>query len=418
MNTAVAIRHHPSSNSHSRNSSPRRPLPTTTTSPSNTNNKTKVTRAKGNKKSKSLLNVSEIKHEVADSKSQPRKHDTNAKAVLSYGAVKVMQRSKDSPQHHVLKEPSQQPNYRDASKRRNNIPSAKSRRSQRRREIVAVTDALENAEADLLSTSLPSESPLQVTDSDDSTASDMSPKKNNKKYSIKPSTAQSNAVSKRFVYRKLSWLQLIFPIVFDSFCILHDCSKTAITRPSRTRRRSGSILEISEKPSSPKTPPLSRTPPNHFVFGQPSANPLYAGPTFSNSPAPSALPIPVTGIRPASSLVRPHDDNLFMMDDDLDTNASVLRQKSRDLLDMLGADRPRSEPVQHHHHHIPKYSESFSSNGHMLARYNVPYHQPQPVYQQLPFKMTTSHKLQQDVSPSLSEIQQNLRTMLKISSGM
>lgn len=375
MNTAVTIRHQSSTTSHSRNSSPRRPASTTATIRPKTNTK-KVTRNKGDQKQNTNPNTSETKNEIAEVKSkQPR---NSSKAMLSYGAIKVMQKNQDLP---PSKQPLQQTNHRDTSKRRNNIPSAKSRRTQRRKEIVAVTDALENAEADLLSSSLLTESPLQVTDSDDSITGDHSlPKQNSKKHSTKPSAVQSNTPSK---------------------------SKPA-TRSSRTHGRSGSILEISQKQSSAKTPePLSRTPPDDFMFGQPAVNPLYAGPTFSNSPAPSALPMPVTGVRPGGAA---RDDNLFTMED-LDTNANILRQKSRDLLDMLA--RPRSEPVQHHQYHHPEPVN-------MTSRYNVPYHQPQPIYQHqpLPFKMATSHKLQHDVSPSLSEIQQNLRTMLKIQSGM
>lgn len=190
------------------------------------------------------------------------------------------------------------------------------------------------------------------------------------------------------------------------------------SRPSRPRRRSGSILEIYEKHSSTTkaTVALSRTPPNDFMFGQPAINPLYAGPTFSNSPAPSALPMP--GVRP--TLGRAHDDNLFMMDD-IDTNASILRQKSLDLLDMIGVDRPRSEPVPHQPSPLrqqpPQPTPAFEA--HMPVPYNVTYHQPHPIYhQQLPFVMSTSHKIQPDLAPSLSEIQHNLRTMLKIQNGM
>ncbi|KAH8555400.1 hypothetical protein BGW37DRAFT_135406 [Umbelopsis sp. PMI_123] len=384
MNTAVTIRH---SSSHSRNSSPRRQA-STVAPPTKTIPKNKSVRSKGDKKSKNLQKVNatseENQNEVAVVEVKPKqhrniKHDTNSKSALLYGSVKVIQRPNNLP---VLKEDS---NHRDPSKRHNNPPSAKYRRTQRRKDVAAaVTDALENAEADLIATI--EHTPLPTTDSDDSSTGDIPPKQNKKNSKKSSPLHQPNNIPTK--------------------------SKPA-TRPSRTRRRSGSILEISQKHSSTTKAnvSISRTPPNDFTFGQPAVNPLYAGPTFSNSPAPSALPMP--GVRPV--LGRPHDDNLFMMDD-IDANANVLRQKSLDLLDMIGVDRPRSEPVQHH---AKQHQPLQPFEGHMPVPYNVPYHQPQPIYhQQLPFKMATSHKIQPDGSPSLSEIQHNLRTMLKIQSGI
>ncbi|KAI9287351.1 hypothetical protein BC943DRAFT_335796 [Umbelopsis sp. AD052] len=345
MNTA-AIRH--SSPSHSRNSSPRRQVPSVVVPNKTTNKKT---RNKGDKKSKSVTTSEEVQL-----KNHPRNNKQDTTSALPYGSVKIIQRSTNLA---VLKE---DVNHRDTSKRRNNPPSAKSRRNQTRRDIAAdVTDALE---AEFTT-------PPQVTDSDDSSSTGDVPKQNKKNHKSTAHRQPNNSPTK---------------------------SKPA-SRPSRPRRRSGSILEISEKHSSTTkaTAPLSRTPPNDFMFGQLAINPLYAGPTFSNSPAPSALPMP--GVRPTRS----HDDNLFMMEDDTDTNASILRQKSLDLLDMIGVDRPRSQPVH------PTFE------AHMPVPYNVTYHQPHPIYhQQLPFVMATSHK----PDLSLSEIQHNLRTMLKIQDGM
>ncbi|KAI8580643.1 hypothetical protein K450DRAFT_236585 [Umbelopsis ramanniana AG] len=391
MNTAVTIRH--SSPSHSRNSSPRRQAPTVV-APNKTIPKNKSTRNKGDKKSKSVSKVNDVASEEVKPK-HSRKQDT--KSALPYGSVKIIQRS--TTNLAVLKEDA---NHRDTSKRRNNPPSAKSRRTQRRKDLIAdVTDALE---VEFTATPPP---PSQTTDSDDSSTGDI-PKQNKKNHKSTAHRQPNNSPTKRYV-----WLGNFFILVLHQYLTWHR-SKPA-SRPSRPRRRSGSILEISERHSSTTkatTVPLSRTPPNDFMFGQPAINPLYAGPTFSNSPAPSALPMP--GVRP--TLGRSHDDNLFMMDDDIDTNANILRQKSLDLLDMIGVDRPRSEPV-HPRQQPPQPIPAFEA--HMPVPYNVTYHQPHPIYhQQLPFVMTTSHKIQPDLSPSLSEIQHNLRTMLKIQDGM
>src|SRR6202040_750306 len=101
--------------SHSRNSSPRRPASTTAAIRPKTNTK-KVTRNKGDQKQNTNPNTSETKNEIAEIKSkQPR---NSSKAMLSYGAVKVMQKNQDLP---PSKQPLQQTNHRDTSKRRNNI---------------------------------------------------------------------------------------------------------------------------------------------------------------------------------------------------------------------------------------------------------------------------------------------------------
>ncbi|KAJ2960760.1 hypothetical protein NQZ79_g3917 [Umbelopsis isabellina] len=401
MNNAVTIRNKSPSTSHSRNSSPMRPADA---SPKPAKKAGKATRNKGDKKSSTS-------NEVADSKKKAnRKQATDQKAELSYGSVKVMQRSDNLPSPKELsQQQQQQTNNRDHKK--SNVPSVKSRRNQRRKEITAVTDALEKVEADLNSTS-----ELSTGESDSSIADTPSSKHRQRKKSPSPKAEVQSThppvkkyashIPNDFLMGKSSFTH---PLLF-----LPPNSKPVknAARPPRPRRRSGSILEIPQK-QSVKTVTLSKTPPSDFMFGQSAINPLYAGPTFSNSPAPSALPMPVAGISNLRPMQNPaREENVFSMED-YDTNqqnAQVLRQKSLDLLDMLGAERPRSEPPIHSH---PYHSDFTSHQHNVMPRYHVPYHQ-----QQLPFKMTTSHKLSHDVTPSLSEIQQNLRSMLKIQSGM
>jgi hypothetical protein len=192
MNTAVTIRH--SSPSHSRNSSPRRQVPTVVVS-NKTIPKNKSTRNKGDKKSKSLSKVNDVvsenqNEEVKLKNSRNNKQDTNSKAALPYGSVKVIQRSTNLA---VLKEDA---NHRDTTKRRNNPPSAKSRRTQRRKDIaVDVTDAFEveynaTTEATL---------PPQATDSDDSSTGDF-PKQDKKNHKSTAHRQPNNSPSKRYVF--------------------------------------------------------------------------------------------------------------------------------------------------------------------------------------------------------------------------
>jgi hypothetical protein len=404
MNNAVTIRNQLSPTPHSRNSSPIRPA---TASPKPAKKAGKSTRGKGDKKP----STSDV---VTDSKKKTnRKQLTDQKAELSYGSVKVMQRSDNLP---FPKESAQQqqPQANNRDHKKNNVPSVKSRRNQRRKEIAAVTDALEKVEADLNLTS-----EFSTGDSDSSIADIPSPKHRQKKSPPPMTDAQSIHPPVKTYARHLLNDVVEVSLVTHPLLFLPPYSKPVknAARPPRPRRRSGSILEIPQKQTA-KTVSLSKTPPSDFLFGQSTINPLYAGPTFSNSPAPSALPMPVAGIsnlRPVQTSSR--EENVFPMED-YDTNqqnAQVLRQKSLDLLDMLGAERPRSEPPIHSHpyHSDPYHSDFTNHQHHVMPRYHVPYHQ-----QQLPFKMSTSHKLSHDVAPSLSEIQQNLRSMLKIQSGM
>lgn len=195
MNTAVTIRH--SSPSHSRNSSPRRQV-SSVVAHNKAIPKNKTTRNKGDKKSKGLSKVNDIVSENPNDevkvKHHPRnnKQDTNSKAALPYGTVKIIQRSTDLA---VLNENA---NHRDTSKRRNNPPSAKSRRTQRRKDFAdEVTDALENAEAEF-NTAIDA-TPPQATDSDDSSTSDP-PKQNKKNHKSTAHRQSNNSPTKRYVF--------------------------------------------------------------------------------------------------------------------------------------------------------------------------------------------------------------------------
>lgn len=257
-------------------------------------------------------------------------------------------------------------------------------------------------------------------------------------------------------------------------------------KPTRPRRRSGSILEmrnssnflpltpLSEAPRAPVSePPLSRTPPVSFLVSEKVSvnSPLYAGPTFHNSPAPSALPLPsfygrsLGEVSPlqsvmaslsqpfdsssaqsaASATVRSRtislnstitypypkgmttplknslDEDLFQMDDLDDmppTTTDALKQRSRELLGLLAVNRQKSDSVVQQHQ--PSQTRFFDSNSIIQQhRATVPlgFAASLPVRSDsnsygLPLRMATGEM--QHRNPLSLEIQHNLRSMLKI----
>ncbi|RUO96047.1 hypothetical protein BC936DRAFT_142712 [Jimgerdemannia flammicorona] len=380
------------------------------------------------------------------------------------------------------------------NQRRNVMPPSKSRRAQRRKDIEAMTDALQNVDVDLLSVTPPSPSlvaNLSSNESDDSgdgsAANTTTPAKkvpvSKKRSSPRKDDKKSASVSPP----KLS----AFPPLPSKPISTPEDSKSRLyltvdsQRPIRPRRRSGSILELRNNnllPSTPLSevpePTLSRTPSTPFLFEKVNtSSPLYAGPTFHNSPAPSALPLPSfygrslgdtaqlhsimssqfqpgddLGVRPAASPATrsrtislnstiPHpypkgmtipfkkslDDDLFQMDDLEDVSSiatDALRQKSRELLGFLAARH--QEPVS------TSYQQQLKSTlGRALTSPAV-VHPQHRVIVPTPMGFTTSSPLRSDPTSyglplrmatgdlqyrnplSLSEIQHNLRSMLKI----
>ncbi|RUS21048.1 hypothetical protein BC937DRAFT_93777 [Endogone sp. FLAS-F59071] len=375
-------------------------------------------------------------------------------------------------------------------KRRNIVPPSKSRRAQRRKDVEVINDALQNVDADLvLSVTPPSPSPLSSNnDSDDSGDSISSTTLAKKVSNSKRRTSPRKDEKLVSVMTPKSSAFPTFPAKSGS-----DDLKSGLNhpldnqRPTRPRRRSGSILELrsshflpltplSEAPRAPVSePPLSRTPPASFLVSEKVSinSPLYAGPTFHNSPAPSALPLPSfygrslgevsplqsimaslsqpfdnSGAQSAASaavrsrtislnstVTHPYpkgmttplknslDEDLFQMDDLDDmppTTTDALKQRSRELLGLLAVNRQNSDPVVQQHQ--PSQTQFFDSNSVIHPqqhRATVPsgFAAPLPTRSDpnsygLPLRMATGEM--QNRNPLSLEIQHNLRSMLKI----
>ncbi|KAI9022315.1 hypothetical protein CLU79DRAFT_719271 [Phycomyces nitens] len=223
---------------------------------------------------------------------------------------------------HPIQAPPQRPSSSAPAtpQQRRTVMPVKVRRMERRKDIVSMTDALQSAQVDLLSTSPPTSS----AESEDSDAQNKR-KPQRRQHANRRSTQQPPAPS-------------AFPPLQKKSANL------------RSRRRSSSAVDVRSQ--------------------------VYAGPTFSNAPAPSALPIPAfTSPEPARhrtvSLnlhLQPEEEDIFIMDP-----LPHLQQQSIELMNLLTPTLPRHP---------------------------------------FPAKLRTSHDFNND--QMLSEIQRGLRSMLKI----
>ncbi|KAI8364354.1 uncharacterized protein BYT42DRAFT_618956 [Radiomyces spectabilis] len=244
------------------------------------------------------------------------------------------------------------------------IITAKARRAERRREIGSVTDALQKAQMDHeLSTSPPSFTSISSTDSDDS---DTTYKK--KMVTKSPRFQVPNHNQKQSH-------QSIPPAA--AFPPLHQPRKRQ--ENVRQRRRSSSVVDLRSQ--------------------------VYAGPTFNNAPAPSALPMPafIEEDGSATALVlsethRPHtvSMNLHMRHHLLHDHDEIFLFEN------------------HHHHHHPHHYPRRTHHHHPLAL-------EQQSKDLLSLLAPTTHastgrssKYPIEPDHALSEIQRGLRSMLKI----
>lgn len=135
------------------------------------------------------VDVVAISDDTAPKSTKKRNRPSKApKDVLEHGTVTILKRGDEDASYREDAQrdsPSNDRSYSEGDrkehstsrpstptkdhKRRNIVPPSKSRRAQRRKDVEAIADALQNVDADLvLSVSPPSPSPLSSNDSDDS----------------------------------------------------------------------------------------------------------------------------------------------------------------------------------------------------------------------------------------------------------
>ncbi|KAG0211682.1 hypothetical protein BGX28_007576 [Mortierella sp. GBA30] len=200
-------------------------------------------------------------------------------------------------------------------------PSSKAKRTQRRKELEAVTDLLAKADLDATLNQSPTvnpSSPPSSTDSDDSesaalhvnptTRSPKGQKNRQNRHTLKLSVSPPRRPSSEPV---VSQPRKGMPAAQrqPSYVQGHGSQHVNSVRSQRPSFGSPSVLpvdvtEAQQRRSSAKTIPADKSVSVDRTANEKKIN-LYAGPTFHNSPAPTCLPIPAFGSPWRSSSVEP-----------------------------------------------------------------------------------------------------------------
>ncbi|KAG0175296.1 hypothetical protein DFQ28_001825 [Apophysomyces sp. BC1034] len=274
--------------------------------------------------------------------------------------LKVVDKKKTQPKSLPPKKPSS--SVPSTPQQRRTVLPVKVRRAERRRDIELTTDALQNSQVDLeLSVSPPSSS-TSSTESDDSDA-----------------TAKKAVQSKRQKNKRNTQSQLSQKQQVPAASAFPPLQQKKRHDTGRTRRRSSSAIDLRSQ--------------------------VYAGPTFNNAPAPSALPIPAFHAGATSSTLLPVEPFPYMRQRTVSLNLHLEQQ-------------PQQQPPRHDYHedifviedYHPSHEPSLQQQSTELMNLLTPARHYRR--QQVPTKLVTSHDL--DTDKTLSEIQRGLRSMLKI----
>ncbi|KAL0086675.1 hypothetical protein F4703DRAFT_1848123 [Phycomyces blakesleeanus] len=263
---------------------------------------------------------------------------------------------------------------------RRTVMPVKVRRMERRKDIVSMTDALQSAQVDLLSSSPPTSS----AESEDSDAQNKRKSHNNNNNNKRQNANQHRRSPQQ-------------PPAPSAFPPLQKKS-TGL----RSRRRSSSAVDVRSQ--------------------------VYAGPTFSNAPAPSALPIPAfTSPEPARHRTVSLNLNLQPSVALPSYSSVVVREEDED--DEENYYHPHQQQQNHHHHHQQQQQQQQQQHHSQHSQHSIFSMDPLPHLQQqsielmnlltptlprnaFPARLRTSHDFNTD--QMLSEIQRGLRSMLKI----
>ncbi|KAI8595153.1 hypothetical protein EDD21DRAFT_51875 [Dissophora ornata] len=266
-------------------------------------------------------------------------------------------------------------------------PPSKARRVQRRKEIESATESLAHADLDLAlhqSPPLDPSSPPSSSDSDDSESAlsrlpdNYLTSKRSRKLAGTPPQRPSST-----------------PVVPQPHRGYHnmDAVHTSSHHGPAFANRASHPLDMFLRPS---TAPVKAASVDKAIFADRSTvekkSPLYAGPTFHNSPAPTCLPIPAFARSAGNSPAEPAVERL--------PSVPFFGEAASPQLNSM---RPQMFTMQ-------------SSAPAWPAHYSMPMGQSYNVPERMATSNYTPHMVGQHGTDQLMEISQNLRTLLKIQS--